>query len=291
MTNDLPDAVGGALDWGAAVLLTHECAAGDAEREASDLLAFALGFERAALFAATDGSLPPDVQKRFRDLISRRLGHEPLAHLLGTAWFLGREFVVTKDTLIPRPATESIVEAAISSARAVGAKNVIDVGTGSGIIAVSLALAVPTATTWATDVSAAALAVAMNNAVRLGADVKFLCGDILSPVPDAAFVGPTVIVANLPYIPDDDWETLIPDIRDFEPKSTLTAGPDGLDAYRKLIGQARARMTARPFAVVMEILPEQFEPLAALIRAAWPKVQVTPVQNLTDVTVGLAAAI
>jgi release factor glutamine methyltransferase len=281
-----------ALTWGTAALRQHACAAADAPREARDLLAFALSCDTAALLTKAGDRLGESDRARYAALVQRRLRHEPLAHMLGTAMFLGREFRVTRDTLIPRPATEHVVEAALAAAAQIEARALIDVGTGSGIIAASLALAEPRRRIYATDLSPAALGVAKENAGLVRADgILFHCGDLLEPLPPEAWSEPAVIAANLPYIPDGEWDGLIPDIRDYEPKSALVAGPDGLDDYRRLLDQLRGREPARPFAMVMEILPEQAGALTERLAGTWPDAAVQPVRNLAGLVIGLKAVV
>jgi release factor glutamine methyltransferase len=280
--------VGVALKRGAAALRGHACARNDAEREARDLLAHVLETDDAGLISAEHDRLSDEDAARYAKVVRRRMRHEPLAIILGSAWFMGREFRVTPDTLIPRPATEHLVESALRAAERIEARHLIDVGTGSGIIAVSLSLGCPDATVWATDTSAAALKVAGTNAdLNDARGIKFERGDLLEPIPKNAFSRPTVTVANLPYIPEDDWHRLIPDIRDFEPRTALVAGPDGLDAYRRLIEQIRKRNPA-VFAVVMEILPKQEKPLSDLALMAWPDAEIRAIRNLAGDTVGIS---
>ncbi len=285
--NKRQQTIGDALKWGIAVLRGHNCAANDAEREARDLLAFAIKCDETHVIAAANEPIDDDSAERYRRLISQRLGHHPLAYLLGTAWFMGREFNVTSDTLIPRPATEHIVEAALEIGNAISAKNYVDVGTGTGAIAISLSLAKTGAKIFAVDLSASAIAVAKENAELTKADITYFIGDILTPLPENIFGEPTVIVANLPYIPEPDWETLSPDIREHEPKSALTAGIDGLDDYRELIEQLHGKTNARPIGLVMEILPKQFGELKKIILEAWPDMNVNPITNLAGCVIGV----
>lgn len=281
-----------ALAWGTDALRRHACAAANAQREARDLLAAALCCDAAGLFMKGDSELKDEDRRRYEDLVLRRGQQEPLAHILGTAPFLGREFRVTRDTLIPRPATEHVVEAALAAAKEIGARNIVDVGTGSGIIAVSLALAATGAKVWATDISDAALAVARENAVLVQAPpIEFLKGDLLTPLPPETFDEPTVVVANLPYIPDGQWENLSPEIKDFEPRSAITSGADGLDDYRRLVADLAKRRPPPPFAVAMECLTEQCGPLEKIFSASFPNAKTTPIKNLGGTAVGTVVMI
>jgi len=283
--------VGDALKWGVACLDKQVGASVDSRREARDLLCRALGRDHAWLIAHDRDELPDESLNRYGDLMFRRTQKEPLAYVLGDAWFLGRVFKVTPATLIPRPATEHIVEAALTAAEQIGAEDIIDVGTGSGVVAVSLALGRPESRVWATDVSADALSVARENADRARVErIGFLQGNLLEPLPDEIWRDPTVLVANLPYIPENDWGDLAEEIRKFEPRSALVSGADGLDHYRELIDQLLKREKSN-VALCVEILPKQEPELTELLRRAWPKSEVETVRNLAGDAIGLTCLI
>ncbi len=277
-----------ALRSAIAALARHRCAGADAAREAEVLLVHAARTTRERLAAAPERALTPSQEKRFRLLVARRLRHEPLAYILGTAWFRGREFLVSRKTLIPRPATEHIVDAAVAAAKRIGAKIAVDVGAGSGCIAISLALELPNTRVIATDSSASALALAKKNARRLGsaARIRFIRADLLSSV--RAIPSPAVIVANLPYIPTGEIKKLITDIRRFEPRTALDGGKDGLDLYRRLVLQLRAA-SAHQTTLICEILPEQYAALAAFIKKNFPRAATEEILNFSKTVVGLAA--
>jgi release factor glutamine methyltransferase len=198
--------------------------------DAEVLLAFTLDIERSALLT-TDAAVP----ERFEELLRRREAREPVAYITGRRAFRRLELVVDPRVLIPRPETEHVVEAALglpSRAR------VVDVGTGSGAIALALKDERPDLAVTGTDVSADALVVAATNADRLGLTVELAAGDLLEAV-----AGPMdAVVSNPPYVRDD--EVLPPEVADFEPALALRAGPDGLDAYRRLVPQIAARAVA-----------------------------------------------
>ena len=202
-----------------------------------------------AWLIAHDGEpLAADAAATFCDLIERRLAGEPIQYIAGEAEFYGLPFHVNRDVLIPRPETEHLVEKAIALAeklRLAGAipgpripsLRIVDVGTGSGAIAVALAHALPFAEITATDISPAALAVAKENAASNGvADrICFFEGDLLEPVASERF---EIVVSNPPYVPESDRATLDVEVRDFEPAQALFAGEDGLQIYRRLIPAA-----------------------------------------------------
>jgi release factor glutamine methyltransferase len=170
-------------------------------------------------------------------LVSRRLTGEPIQYIAGEAEFYRMPFFVDRNVLIPRPETEHLVEKVVALAPLFHEARILDVGTGSGAIAVSLAHEWPDALVAATEISDAALKLARRNAERLGfADrVRFLNGDLLAPVAGEQF---DIVVSNPPYVPERDRSALSAEVRDFEPAQALFAGEDGLEVYRRLIPAA-----------------------------------------------------
>jgi release factor glutamine methyltransferase len=210
-------------------------AAADAER----LLRHVLGWDRAAVLARGGEPLPGADEKRFVALVDQRAGRRPLQHLTGTQAFWRHEFVVTPAVLIPRPETEVLVEAALELMRDLPAPVVVDVGTGSGCVALSLAAERPDAVVHAVDVSAAALAVAGENARRLGLSsrVELHRGDLLEPV--APLCGRVdLVVSNPPYVDPVDYPGLAPEVRDHEPRAALLAPDPPYGIYERLAAQA-----------------------------------------------------
>ena len=215
------------------------------------MLAAAMGVDRAALIADPDRGIEPEAARTFQDYARRRTQREPVAYILGRKGFRRIELEVDTRVLIPRPETEHVVEAALTLPH--GAR-VVDVGTGSGAIALALADERPDLHVIATDVSADALAVARANAARLGLNVEFLQGDLLDPV-----TGPIdAVVANPPYVVSGS--RLAPEIGVYEPDVALYGGDDGLDVYRRLIPAA-----ARAWFVAFEIAGYQAEAVGALL--------------------------
>jgi release factor glutamine methyltransferase len=200
------------------------------------LLAEAAGVDRAALVAGAD--VPPAAARRFGEMVRRRLRREPVAYILGRKGFRRIELAVDRRVLVPRPETELLVEVALQRRPA----RVLDVGTGSGAIALAIAEELPGCEVTGTDTSADALGVARANAERLGLanQVRFVSGTLpeeeRAPTEGAGF---DLIVANLPYITEPDWPSLPPEVRDWEPREALLAGPDGLDAIRDLLSRVR----------------------------------------------------
>jgi release factor glutamine methyltransferase len=224
-----------------------------------------------AWLIAHDGEpLAPDAADAFCNLVERRLFDEPMQYIIGEAEFYGLPFYVNRDVLIPRPETEHLVEKAIAQApklRLTGAHpvlRIVDVGTGSGAIAVALAYALPFAETTAIDISAAALDVARGNAARIGfaGRMRFLVGDLLEPVAGEQF---DMVVSNPPYVPESDRATLDVEVRDYEPAQALFAGQDGLAIYRRLIPAAFGALVPGGY-VLLEIGYGQQEPIHALLK-------------------------
>ncbi len=238
--------------------------------DAELLLAHVLAVTRGWLWAHPETAVSPPVAAHLDTLLARRLRREPLPYLLGTWEFYGREFVVSPAVLVPRPETELLVEAVLAWARTHDARRLADIGTGSGAIAVTLAAELPAAQVLAVDLSADALAVARENATRqgVGERITFRQGDLLTPVsaPQDA------IVANLPYISDEELPTLMPEVRDHEPRLALAGGPDGLDLLRRLI--TAAPHTLRPHGLLaLEIGHTQADAVVALL-TGWDEVRV-----------------
>jgi len=206
--------------------------------DADLLLGRATGLSRIQLIVEAKKELEPAQLAAFRDLVKRRRAREPIAYILGMREFYGHEFRVDKRVLVPRPDTEALVEAALSRTRHVSlAMRALDLCTGSGCVAVSLALDRPTSLVMATDQSDDALAVARDNALRLGAyRVALRRGDLYAAVPPACRFD--VVTANPPYIATGDLPGLMQDVRDFEPRVALLGGVDGLDLVRRVVAGA-----------------------------------------------------
>jgi release factor glutamine methyltransferase len=204
------------------------------------LLEHVLQVPRAWLIAHDDEPLPPQAVARYQALAEQRRGGRPMAYLLGRREFMGHAFEVTPAVLIPRPDTELLVETAIGALGEYSSSPcVLDLGTGSGAIAISIALACPGAQVVATDASAAALEVAAGNARRLGARVEFFFGDWYEALPAGRVFD--LIVSNPPYIARDDAHLIQGDLR-FEPQAALTDGADGLRALAAIAAGAPARL-------------------------------------------------
>lgn len=211
--------------------------------DAEVLLAHALGSTRVALVVDSSRELSPEDLARYRALIVRRRGHEPVAYLVGRREFFGREFRVDRRVLVPRPDTECLVEVAFERTRARSMYGrALDLCTGSGCVAITFALGRPTWRVLACDLSPDALAVARDNALRLGAawTVRFGSGDLFQAVPQGARF--ELITANPPYVPSGDIAALDADVRDHEPRVALDGGDDGLVLVRRIARAARGHL-------------------------------------------------
>lgn len=208
------------------------------------LLAHVLKMARMKLYLNFDRVLSEPELETLRGLVKRRAEREPLQHIVGSSSFCGFEFQVNRNVLIPRPETELLAERAWKFLEGRESSMVLDFGTGSGCLAISIALKAPAATVHAVDVSEAALAVARENSLRLGAGerVVFHISDGFAALP--ADFKCDLLVSNPPYIASAEIATLEPEVRDFDPMLALDGGADGLDFYRRLATEGRARLKA-----------------------------------------------
>jgi release factor glutamine methyltransferase len=251
-----------ALD--AAVDALRAAGVDEARLDAELLLGEAMGCERAALIADGGAEVPAAAGRRFGEMVRRRLRREPVAYILGRKGFRNLELLVDRRVLVPRPETELLVELALE----LRPVNVLDVGTGSGAIALAVADELPACAVTATDTSSGALEVARANAERLGLAhrVRFLEGTVPE---EASF---DLVLANLPYVPERDWPSLQPEVTQWEPREALLAGPDGLDAYRALIPECALLLyryaEQRKGALAVEVGEGQAEAVGALMREA-----------------------
>jgi len=203
--------------------------------DAELLLGEAMGRERSVLISDARVEVPASAGRKFGELVRRRLRREPVAYILGRKGFRRLELAVDPRVLVPRPETELLVELALE----LRPERVLDVGTGSGAIALAVADELPDAEVIATDTSPRALEVACGNAERLGLAerVRFAEGTL----PDADS-GWDLVLANLPYVAERDWASLQPEVTKHEPREALLAGPDGLDAYRAFIPECSGHL-------------------------------------------------
>ncbi len=204
---------------------------GEPRLDAELLLAEAIGWDRARLVADPEAEVPPPAARRFAEMVRRRLRREPVAYILGRRGFRDLELAVDPRVLIPRPETELLVELALELAP----RRVLDLGTGSGAIALAVAAELPGCEVVATDTSAGALAVARANAERLGLGKRVELVEAMLPPGLGEF---DLVLANLPYVSEAEWGGLEPEVTEWEPREALLAGPDGLDVLRAAIPAA-----------------------------------------------------
>ena len=206
------------------------------------LLAHVLECERMRLYMEVDRPASSEERDALRQLVARASNHEPVQYLVGEGWFYGRPFHVDPSTLIPRPCTETLVDAVLHWHReraSDSAPLIFDIGTGTGCIVIALALQIPEARLIGTDMSEAALTLARRNANRheVADRIELRPGSGLEPLGGR---GADAIVSNPPYIPDHEWDEVAPNVKLFEPASALRGGPDGLEVIRPLIDEAPA---------------------------------------------------
>ena len=245
----------------------------DAPLEAEFLLRDTLQINRVQLFLELDRELNPQQKGIFWQRIERRLNHEPGAYITGHREFYGLDFCVDSTVLIPRPETELLVEKVLELAREGTLSSIAEVGTGSGAVAISLALNLPQAKIYATDISPAALKVALINCRKHGVEhtISLLCGNMLDPLPAPV----DLIVANLPYVRESELPCVnsVP----FEPRMALDGGTDGLDKIRPLCLQVNSRLHPGG-CLLLEIGQGQGEALTGFLRGLFPsaRIEVTP---------------
>jgi release factor glutamine methyltransferase len=229
---------------------------------AEHLLARVLGKTRMELYLEFERTLSETELAQLRELVKRRGQSEPLQHLLGTVEFCGQVFAIDKRALVPRPETEELVELVIAECGSRNAKRILDIGTGSGVIALSLAKQFPEANITAIDISEGALALAKENAVRLGLSdrVRFEKGDLLENLPERF----DLIVANLPYVSMRDRHLLAPEVL-HDPEIALFAGPIGDELVRRLIEVAPGHLSPGGL-LALEIGINQAEGLTEFLR-------------------------
>ena len=247
--------------------------------DAEILLAHARGCPRIQLYTNYDQPLTDAQRATMRDLVKRRAAAEPVAYLVGHREFFGIDFQVTKDVLIPRPDTETLVVDAIETLKSQAAPRLLDIGTGSGCIAISLAVNCPNAEVTAIDLSPAALDIARANADKHNVvnRIRFFCGDLFAPLPaDEQF---DLIASNPPYIASAEIETLSADVRLHEPRTALDGGPDGLDVIRRLIDDAPQHLASRG-KLLIEISGEQADAVTQLLTANGGYDEITVLKDL-----------
>ena len=253
----------------------------DASAEAEILLGHVLGMSKTQLYTEPEKALTSTEISQLWSLIQRRLNHEPAAYILGHCEFYGIDLLLDCHTFIPRPETELLVEQAVELAHRISQPGkgitIADVGTGCGAIAVSLAMALPQAQIYATDISARALQVAEMNCQRhaVSSHVELLQGNLLEPLSQPV----DMIVANLPYIKDCEFKDLSPEIIDFEPTSALAGGLDGLDEIQRMLEQMPGKLS-REGSFLLEIGQGQGRVVTSLIKGQFQQANIELISDL-----------
>jgi release factor glutamine methyltransferase len=237
--------------------------------DAELLIAEAAGVTRANLFAGSI-DLDDEPQRRFEELVGRRVAREPLAYIVGHKEFYSLEFELGRGVLVPRPETETIVDLALKFAAERPNCRLLDIGAGCGAIALAIASNAPGVRVVAIDISTDALAIAHRNAMRLGLEsrARFIHADCWDTLDGGEPLGRfDIVVTNPPYVCDSEIALLEPEIRDFEPRIALDGGPDGLNFYRRIVGGLGDHLIAGG-AVILEVGKGQAATVAAMLQAA-----------------------
>ena len=225
--------------------------------------------DRGWLLSHPEFKLSTPEQSEYDKMIKRFDAGEPLPYILGYKEFYGRTFTVNKHTLIPRPESEMIIDLTKIIAAHIHTPTIIDIGTGSGCLAITAALEIPHAQVYASDISNDALAIAKQNAQSLHATVTYKQGNLLESINIAG--ENNIILANLPYIPTDELKELDDRVKNHEPHIALDGGKDGLDYYRKLVTQ----LPHSSWHVLCEITPSQKDSLPLIIKKTHPQARIT----------------
>ncbi|HTU23063.1 MAG TPA: peptide chain release factor N(5)-glutamine methyltransferase [Gemmataceae bacterium] len=247
MSTEQPWTIGRLLDWTTKFL--QQKGSESPRLDSEVLLAHALDCKRIDLYARHSEEAPEQARQRFRELVRQRVEGCPVAYLVGRKEFFSLEFTVTRAVLIPRPDTECVVDECLRLAKALAAPAILDIGTGSGCLAVAIAKHHKTARVTAVDRSSEALAVASENAQKHGVAerIRFLQGDLFAPLADERF---DFILSNPPYIPHDDIGKLAPGVRDYEPHSALDGGVDGFTVFDCLIAETPAHLKTNGYLLI-----------------------------------------
>jgi release factor glutamine methyltransferase len=260
---------------------------GSPRMNAEVLLMFTLGCDRAYLYAHPERELTKDESARYDDALSQRAQGIPSQYITGHQEFWGMDFIVTPAVLIPRPETEHVVEAVLPLAKALSRARIVDVGTGSGCIALALAKELPDAEIHATDLSPEALEIAKANAARHGLEsrVTFHDDDLASTVPGHF----DIIVSNPPYVGESEEDQVQLEVRKFEPHDAVFAGPSGTEVITRLVAQARHKLKPGGWLVIE--ISGTIEQQVRKVLAAWSEVHVeNDLQGIPRVALARRAA-
>lgn len=271
--------------------------------EAEILMAHTIKKDRSWVIAHATDSLTPSLEKKFWDYVERRVNHEPIAYIIGTKDFYGRPFFVNRSTLIPRPDTETMIDALKKQYQTNDPLLILDVGTGSGAIAITVALEFPNAVVIASDICQRALRIATKNAKLHSIEhrIIFIKGNLLTDSIIKAIgdrlahhrfdeggkskIGKNnnaklVILANLPYLPESDRNKLAKDITGFEPADALYSGIDGLDLIRELFTQISNKLNVNPNLILTEFDPPQVKVIQKLAKETFPIADISVIRDI-----------
>jgi release factor glutamine methyltransferase len=277
-----------ALQFGTARLAMSEQLRENAARDAQAILQIATGLTRVQMLAQPDRALREEEAGIFQGMIAQRRGNVPIQHMRGSQEFFGRDFLVTPDVLIPRPETEHIIEELLRLyPDRTTALHIADVGTGSGILAITLALEYPQSDVVALDISEEALAIARLNAARLGVAgrIRIERSDLFEAIAEGTQFD--IIVSNPPYIPNREASELHPQVRNHEPHLALFGGEDGLDIMRRLIPQAMQHL--KPGGLLLMETAGRTPALDAILRISWKTHFVRDLQGIERIAVAQKA--
>ncbi|MGM8211425.1 peptide chain release factor N(5)-glutamine methyltransferase [Virgibacillus sp. W0430] len=266
------------LKWASLFLEKHN----REQRVAELLLQHFLNVSRSTFFTMMHERVPTHIKEKFEHAIREhaRTG-VPVQHITGLDVFYGREFIVNEHVLIPRPETEELVHAVLLQVKSMHVDEqltIVDVGTGSGIIAITLALELPYAKVYATDISPNALQVAKRNAKSLNAPVHFMEGDFLQPLVEGG-IQPHIIVSNPPYIDWEEKRALADTVKNFDPELALFSDEEGLASYKDIITQSQ-RIKKRLHLIAFEIGHEQGSAVCTLLSNAYPRLTTSIVKDI-----------
>lgn len=276
-----------AHQWASSLLKQHSIE--HATLEAEVLIRSLYNWDRSKFFLHLHEQISMGNWEQLENWLNRRIQHEPLQYIVGNQEFYGRKFNVNPNVLIPRPETELLVETVLRESTQLSAEhpiNIVDIGAGSGAIAVTLALEKEDWNVHAVDISEKALLKAIDNANDLQAKVTFHQGNILSPLIDKE-VKVDIIVSNPPYIPKTDILTLMSEVKDYEPLLALDGGEDGLDFYREILNQSK-QVLQKPGIIAFEIGINQSDEIAELFSISGAdKIKVIPdFQGIPRIVIG-----
>lgn len=268
-----------------ATRLLEDSGIDSAHLDAEILLGEILGLPRHQLYARLNETLEKKALSRFQRAISKRSKRIPIQYLLGRVEFMSLDFLIKKGIFIPRPETEFLVEAVLERAQVSREVKIMDIGTGSGNIAVSLAVTLASARIYASDISQRALRVARLNAERYLVEdkVSFLHGSLYEPFEGLGLEGYVdFIVSNPPYVPVKEWKTLQPEVRDYEDPQALLGGEEGLDCYCALVKGAPRWLRSGGW-LILELGEDQADRVEALIRGVAELGDITLVKDLQGI--------